>query len=192
MWKQAIAIACALYFLFVWIAPVLMLPFVNVLPFVQERDVYERLMFSVLGTLFILGVLVSLGPQNVWRVAKSQVPAGSQLKKLGHWVGVLGGMTMFTCGAAWLSGNTFGLIARVLPSQSYKETVVLVSVKFNGSRNRSSVSLRYKGQQDGKSRYLVLSKRLFDYPKFAPGDIVELYGEQGPVGIYITGFRRVG
>ena len=168
-----------------------MLPFVNELPFVQERDIYERLMFSVIGTLFVMGVLISMGPQKVWRAAKSQEPNGSKLKRLGHWAGVIGGVAMFTCTAAWLSGNTLGLIARVIPSQPYKETVVLDSVEINGSKYRSA-SLRYKGPQDGKPRYLVLSKRLFDYPQFAPGDILELYGEQGLIGIYITSFRREG
>lgn len=191
MWKQAIAIACALYFLCAWIAPLFMLPFVNELPFVQERDINERLLFSVIGTLFVIGVLFSLGPQKVWRVAKSQEPDRSRLQKLGHWAGVIGGAAMFTYTAASLSGNSLGLIARILPSQPYKETVVLDSVEFNGSKHRSAL-LRYTSQKDGKLRYLVLSKRLFDYPKFASGDVLELYGEQGPVGIYITSFRRGG
>lgn len=190
-WKQAIAIACALYFLIVWIAPLFMLPFVNELPFVQEHDIYERLMFSAIGTLSVMGVLVSLGPKTLWRAAKLLEPNGSQLRKLGHWAGVIGGLSMFTFFAALLSGNTLGLISSVLPSQPYKEIVVLDSVEFNGAKYRSA-SLRYTSEKDGKPRYLVISKRLFEYPKFAPGDVLELHGEQGLVGVYITGFRREG
>lgn len=191
IWKQVIVLACALYCLLVWIVPLFMVPFVNELPFVQERDIYKRLMFSAIGTLLVVVVLVSLGPQKMWHVARSQEPNGPRLKKLRHWIGVMAGITMFTYTGAWLSGNIFGLISRALPCQPYKETVVLDSVEFNGSKYRSA-SLRYKSQQDGEARYLVLSRRLFDYPRFAPGDVLELSGEESVVGVYIKSFRREG
>jgi hypothetical protein len=81
------------------------------------------------------------------------------------------------------------LISLALPSTAYKETVVLDSVEFHGSRYKSAV-LRFRNQRNGKLQNVELSKRMFEYQTFSPGNALELYGKQGVVGVYITGFRH--
>lgn len=167
-----------------------MLPFVYELPFVHERNFWERLVVSSLGTLLVLTVLISLDPQRILRVVKSQEPIEPRWRKVQHWLGVIGGFVMFTAGAAAFSANLFGVVGRVLPTETYREKVVLESVEFQGSRHKS-VALSYRSSVDGGVRYLVLSKRLFDYPHFSPGDVLELSGERSFVGTNVSEIRRV-
>lgn len=189
-WKQAVALMCTAYFLLVWCLPIFMLPFVYELPFVQEHNFWERLVVSSLGTVLVLTVLISLNPHRILRVVKSHEPAGPSWRKVQHWLGVMGGFVMFSAGSAAFSANLFGVVGRVLPTETYQEKVVLESVEFLGSRHKS-VALSYRSSVDGGVRYLVLSKRLFDYPHFSPGDVLELSGERSFVGTYVSEFRRL-
>lgn len=181
------ASACASYALVVWVLPVFMLPIVNVLPFVHERDLLHRLSFSVAGSLLIVASLVAL---DLRRIARATASVGSTWQKVKHRVGIALGLAMFTYLGADLSANTLGLAAKLLPGEPYRETVVLSAVAFSGSRYKSA-SVEYLDSRIGAGRYLVLSKRLFEYPAFTPGDVVELTGKSGPVGIYVNELRLV-
>lgn len=184
-WKLLVAGACVAYLLVAGILPVLMLPFVNVLPFVHERGFVDRLLLSSIGTVTVLVTLLALDRRRWMGGVASLAPQGAWWRTVQHWFGVVGGFAMFTAGAAWLSPNSCGLLARVLPSQPYREVVVLESVAHGGTGRRAAVSLVYRDRADGHPRYLVLSGRLFDDPRVVPGDVVELRGEAGPVGIYV-------
>lgn len=181
---------CAAYFLLVWCLPIFMLPFVNELPFVHERNFWERFLVSSLGSVLVATVLISLDPARTLRAFRSKDAGGPRWRKMQHYLVVIGGLVMFTAGAAAWSANLFGIVGRVLPSEAFRETVVLESVEFQGSKYRS-VALSYRNSVDGGVRYLVLSKRLFDYPHFSPGDVLELSGARSFVGIYVSEFRRL-
>ena len=189
-WKQAVALGCAAYLALAWVLPLLMTPFVNVLPFVHKRDTIERLWISCLATLFVTVVLLAMNPRCAFRSFDLSVGA-SFAKRWRNRVGVLAGLAMFTYSAAWLSANPFGLAARVLPGTDYEEVVVLDNVAFQGSRYRTAV-LDYRSPEDGTPRYLVLSQRLFDYPKLTAGDLVRLRGKATTIGVYVTGIEQMG
>ena len=56
-------------------------------------------------------------------------------------------------------------------------------------RTRTRRPVGTAGDRDrvnGEPRYLELSRRLFDDPCVSAGDEVELRGEAGPVGVYVT------
>lgn len=182
--------SCAAYLALAWVLPVLMTPFVNVLPFVHKHDAVERLWISSLATLFVTVVLVAMNPRSSFRSFKSSTGGASLSKRCRNWVGVLAGLAMFTCSAAWLSANPLGLAARVLPGTAYDEIVVLDNVESRGSRYRAAV-LDYRSPEDGTPRYLVLSRRLFDYPKLTAGDVVRLRGRATTIGVYVTGLEHV-
>lgn len=186
-WKPAIALACAAYMILVWVLPIFMLPFVNVLPFVHERGYWERLLVSGLGSVLVIATLASLAPRRALRDLRSGEPAPGRKRAL-HWLGVGGGLAAATVAAAALSPNLFGLVACALPGEAHRETIILEAVEHSGSRYRS-VALQYASPADGTTRYLVLSKRLFDYPRFAPGDALEFRGHRTAVGFYVSEFR---
>ena len=184
-WKQAVALCCLLYAIAVWVVPVFMLPFVNVLPYVHERNVLERLPFSIAGSIAFIAILAAMNKGKL-----PATPLASTFKaKVTHWVGVLAGLSMFTYSGAEFSPNLFGLAARLLPHQSHTVQVPIESVNYSGSRYKS-VALQYKDPMTNEPRYLVLSKRLFDYPKMERGDILELREQRTLLGSYIQDFSH--
>ncbi len=186
-WKHLVAIACVGYLLVAGVLPVLMIPFVNVLPFVHERGFAERLVWALAGTVLAVGTMVALDPRRMWQGQVSLAPRGSRWQAFTHWLGVLAGFALLTAGTAWTSPNLFGLATRVLPSEPYREVVVLESARQEGSGRRRSLALVLRAPGDASPRYLELSGRLFGDPDLEPGDVVELRGEAGPVGVYVTG-----
>jgi hypothetical protein len=184
-WQRVLVIAFTVYALLVWALPALMLPFANVLPYVHERTVFERLPFSVAGTALVVLAFVVL--ERARRPARSAT-AGSRWGDLGPWAGVVAGFALATYAGASLSANLFGLAAKLLPHEAYRVRVTIESADHSGSSRYRAVELAYKDPASGERRYLVLSKRLFDYPDFQLGDVVELRGRSTLVGIYIEEF----
>lgn len=183
-WKQALAIACILYAALAWVLPVFMLPFVNILPFVHERSVLERLPFSVAGSVLMTLTLIGL---NGGRVPPGTLVRGGKRERLTHWLGVSAGLAMFTYFGAALSANVLGIAAKVLPHQDYRAEVMIEAADYYGSRYKSVV-LEYKEPKTSEARYLTISKRLFSYPVLKPGDVVELRGGKSIVGVYVDEF----
>ncbi len=181
-WRQALLVVCLAYVTIVWALPVFMLPFVNVLPFVHERSVLERLPFSIVGSALLLLTLFAASGE---RLTPGGTVSGGLRQKAAHWVGVIAGLAMFTFSGAALSANIFGLAAKFLPHENYRSTVVIDSADHHGSR-RGWVSLEYKESTAGEARHLVISRQLFDYPVLQPGDRVELRGERSLIGVYVT------
>lgn len=184
-WKQAIALCCMLYAVAVWLVPVFMLPFVNVLPYVHERNVLERLPFSIAGSIIVITILVAMN-----RGKLPAAPLASTFRaKATHWAGVLAGLAMFTYSGAEFSPNLLGLVAKLLPHESHTVQVSIESINYSGSRYKSA-ALQYNDPITSEPRYLVLSKRLFDYPKMQPGDMLELEEQRTLLGTYIHSFSH--
>lgn len=183
-WKQAVAIACLAYAAVVWALPVFMLPFVNILPFVHERTVIERLPVSIAGSVLFVLALIAM---NGGRIPPKPNFFSRKRERVIHWLGVSAGLAMFTYVGAALSANTLGIVAKVLPGDVFEAVVVLRATDYSGSRYKS-VWLEYKEPESGEMQHLILSKRLFEYPELKPGDTVQLRGERTMIGIYINGF----
>ncbi|WBY01293.1 hypothetical protein PE066_17785 [Ramlibacter tataouinensis] len=167
----------------VWALPVFMLPFVNILPFVHERGVVDRLFFSMAGSALLVAVLLGL---NGGRPPKEASVGGTTRQKVLHWIGVISGLAMFTYSGAALSPNLFGITTKLLPQQTYTARVSIDSAEYYGSRYKS-VALEYRDDITREPRHLVISKRLFDYPHLKSGDVVELRGRRTVLGDYVDG-----
>lgn len=180
LWKQAIAISCLLYVMLVWVLPVFMLPFVNMLPFEHEKSLLERLPFSIAGsTLLVLALLVLNGGRLPGSPRRE-----SSLQSARHWLAVGAGLTMFTVAGAALSANLFGSLSMILPGKSFRQQTTLSIVAPSGSRYKS-LKVEYNDVEIGSPRYLILSKRLFDYPDLRSGSQVVLGGKETAIGRYI-------
>jgi hypothetical protein len=181
-------IGCGVYFIVVWVLPIIMLPFVKALPYLQERDLLGRLFFSGLGTIVVLGAMYLLGVSGF---SKSFAMWTSvRWETIKHLIGVLLGLAVFTFSGAALSANYLGPLVKYLPGSEYQSIAKIENAKFSGTRNQS-VSLSLRDRSDGVVRHLVLSKRLFEYPPFKRGDVLALYGKKGLIGVYVTGFKVI-
>lgn len=185
-WKPVLIIGCCLYALSVWVLPIILLPIVKVLPLLQEKSLIERLPVYSVGTAgFVLALhLIGRGGPP-----EKQGPLWSLFRgdpKL--LLGVLIGLAVFTVSGAALSANCLGLLAKGLPGMPYQSAFRIEEVDFSGTRNKS-VSLALRDPEDGKPFYLVLSRRLFEYPEFKPGDVLILEGKKGALGVYVTDFK---
>jgi hypothetical protein len=180
LWKQAVAIACLLYATLVWVLPVFMLPFFNVLPFEHEKTFLERLPFSLLGSALVILATVMMNRRSL----TGSVNIGDTLQTARHWSGILGGLVMFTLSGTALSANLWGSLTKIIPDHSFTLQTTLEAVDYSGSRYKS-MKLEYKDVETGGLRYLTLSRRLFDYPELRPGNVVVLHGKETAVGRYI-------
>jgi hypothetical protein len=183
-WKQAVAVACALYAIAAWVLPLLMLPFVNVLPFVHERSFTERLSISVAASVAVVVALAAINRGRLLEGFAGQSRRGLLTNRLG----AVAGLSLFTFAGAALSANTLWLAAKLLPSEPFTTRASVESAKYQGSRYKS-VALLLRSQDAGGLLYVVLSKRLFDYPVLHEGDQLELRGERSAVGAYLTQVR---
>ena len=187
LWKQAAVFACLGYFVLAWILPVFMLPFFNILPYVHAMEEEHRILVSTALSVLTCAALIAL--QKPSRVLRNfREPGSTRWEKTKNLLFAIGGLALFTYAGAVCSPNFFGTLVRVLPGSTYEANIVLDSVSAKGSRYRS-VSLTFTDPEAGGTKYLVLSNRLFQYPKFKPGDVLTLYGKQGPLGVYIEEFR---
>jgi hypothetical protein len=159
-----------------------MMPFGGILPFVHESSLHKRLLYSMFATALVSATLLTIAPR---RVRKAAMPTGTLRNRLRDVFGIAVGLCLFTYCAAEFSPNLFGLAASVLPGDVSSRRVVIHDAEYRGSRLRA-VTLTYKDPVDGAFRYLVLSKRLFGYPKLGRGDPVNLHVKHTLVGGYVT------
>jgi len=186
IWKQGIALLCAVYLIAVWVIPVFLLPFVNVLPYVHQATFLQRFLGSCVGTAIVFLTLFALGPKQFLR-NMSSAPA-TRWERAKHWLALALGFAMFTYMGAELSPNLFGALTHALPGNAYEESFQVEDATTHGSRYRS-VSLVLRSHPNEASRYLVISKRLFDYPQIRRGDVLKVSGRKTAVGIYVTNFE---
>ena len=130
------------------VGPLFLLPFVNVLPYLQTQQLPERLLWS-----FSLWTLAAL----LWFVASSPKQKRSVMSFVdGGWKGAAGsllGLMMFIYAAAWFSANTFGSLVKIFPGDPYVSRFEVIAVESSGSKYKS-LTLDLKSQQ-GRKTYSV-------------------------------------
>jgi hypothetical protein len=168
---------------FSWIWAVALLPFANVLPYLQERSLAERALLSAAFFAFASSAAWWGQTPKQWKSFSSS--------HLNGWKGKLGmlvALIFLTYSTAELSANIWGSLAKLSPGRPYSESHEVMAAKASGSKY-SSVELQLRGQ-DRKIRFLTLSRKLFDYPKFQAGEVVLLYGKRTVFGVYVSEFRH--
>lgn len=177
---QIISIFIILVF---YAVPILMLPFVNELPYLHYLTLWQRLKISFL--LFTVSYfLMWLGANS-----KNRKYAAEAVKGIKNQVGKWLGFALFIFTGALFNANIMGLLVlHTVPTQSYFEHMHVDQMKYEGSKSKS-IFLTLQSKTDGKTYYLRLSKKLFDYPRIAAGDKMILKGQQNIFGVYIEDFE---
>ena len=167
-----------------WLWSVALLPFVNVLPYLQEQSLTER--------FFLTGAFFAFASGAAWWAQTPKQWNSFATIHLSGWKGKLGtlaALVFVTFGTAELSANVCGTVVKLCPGQPYLERHVITAAKSVGSKYRS-VELELKGQ-DQRVRFLTLSRKLFEYPKFQAGEVLMLTGKKTVFGVYVSEFRRL-
>jgi hypothetical protein len=165
------------------VVPMLLIPFVNVLPYLQRWSLAGRLTCSVLlwVTAYLLAV-VTCSREQLRSIAA--VAFHSRKQRIGMVLGTI----MFMYAGAKLSANSFGLLVWMLPNSPYMGQFEVMAATSSGSKYKS-LDLDLQAERDGREYHLTLSKRLFDLPQYQPGDRVVLRGKENLFGIYIESMR---
>jgi hypothetical protein len=160
-----------------WAWAALLLPFVNILPYLQRFTFAERLPFS--AALFcVAAVVAKVAAPEVWR---SWVNSGRK-----EVLALLAATAFTTFAAAMLNANSLGSLAWLVPGEPYSQSFTISGVSNRGSKYRS-VELQL--QSSVGKRSLVLSKRLFHYPHFSVGQSILLRGKSTVFGVYVERFE---
>ncbi|WP_160277132.1 hypothetical protein [Methylotenera sp. N17] len=160
-----------------------MLPFVNELPYLHYLTLWQKVQISFfIFTLSYFLIMFGAKPKNrrAARLFTEDVK----------------GKFMTTCGffgaiffGALFSGNIMGLLVlHTLPTQPYLNHVLVDEMKYQGSKHKS-ILLTLHSEADGKTYYLTLAKKLFDYPRIEAGNKMILKGQQNVFGIYVEQFE---
>lgn len=157
--------------------PILMLPFVKVLPVLQLNNMWHRSPVYIgllLGT-FALGYL---GAKIENR--RLMIKTLTENKKSN----VIGALA-FVLGGAMTTANTIGILVKALPNEPYKKQVEVISVEPQGSKQQS---LTLKDDQLSVLFNLEMADVLFHYrnqPDLQVGDTLLLNGKENSFGVYI-------
>ena len=128
-WRKIVLACCFGYFIAVWVLPVFMLPFVNVLPYVHHSDLFQRLSISAACSVFVMCTAHAVSPWRSFATSYwSATFSGGLLNKTKELSLVLAGLAMFTYFSAELSPNFLGAMTHVLPANAYEETVEVEKV----------------------------------------------------------------
>ena len=173
----------ALLFLFIVTAlPVLMLPFVYILPYLQTQPFLVRLMWSAALYAVVWGL---------WFFATTRQQKQSVFLLVSGWKNKIGaalGMAMFMVSCAFFNANTFGTLVKMFPSEYYIASFEVKNAVSSGSKHKS-LDLKLESNLDGKVYYLTLAKKLFDYPRIEAGNKMILKGQQNVFGVYVEEFE---
>ena len=163
--------------------PVLMLPFVYILPYLQTQPFLVRLMWSAALYAVVWGL---------WFFVTTRQQQKSVFLLINGWndkIGATLGMAMFMGSCAFFNANIMGLLVlHTLPTQPYLEHMLIDQVKYQGSRHKS-IFLTLHSETDGETYYLTLAKKLFDYPRIEAGNKMILKGQQNVFGVYVDKFE---
>ncbi len=174
----------ALLVLFIVTAlPVLMLPFVYILPYLQTQPFLVRLMWSAALYAVVWGL---------WFFVTTRQQQKSVFLLINGWkdkIGATLGMAMFMGSCAFFNANIMSLLVlHTLPTQPYLEHMLIDQVKYQGSRHKS-IFLTLHSETDGETYYLTLAKKLFDYPRIEAGNKMILKGQHNVFGVYVEKFE---
>lgn len=177
---QAIGLFTILIF---HVLPVLMYPFVNHFPYLHYLTLWQRLQVSlVIFSVSYLLIMIGASPKNKKAAAEAVKGVKNQI---GNWLGIL----LFIVGGAHFNGNIMGLLVLyTLPTQQYLDHLIVDQVIYQGSRHKS-IFLTLHSETDGKTYYLTLAKKLFDYPRVEAGNKMILKGQQNLFGVYVEQFE---
>jgi hypothetical protein len=175
-WRRVVAIGGAAYCLVAWVLPVVILMTFHELPYLEERSFVERLAFSAAGTAALVAAMLIAFPR------RALIYRGKTLQDtVTNAVWVVLGLAMFTAAAAYLSGNTLGALAKLMPGDLYSARFTVIDVESR--RGFFSVTLQQgKGTQEVR---LPLSRWLFDLPEIREGDELVALGKRNLAGVYI-------
>lgn len=159
--------------------PMLMLPFVNIMPYLQRVQFLERFAWSC----FLWGICITFYFVVSTRSERLSI-FRSIIKNRTDKVGVAFGIGMFVFATAWFNANLFGVLVKIFPNDSYSAIAEVKSIKYGGSKSKS-ITLDLALKQSGEISSLTLSKRLFDYSTFQIGENILLKGKINFFGVYI-------
>lgn len=166
-----------------WLVPVFVLPFANVLPYLQTMPLLQRLMWSALFFVIASVVARAAMTRRQWNDVR-----GVSLRGWSSVVGVSLGLLMAIYAAASLSANTFGLLVKAFPAEPFVQELVVASSKTVGSKQRA-LELELRPPQREEPYELTLSQRVFGkLPKLKPGDVLRVKGEKNVFGSYVQTF----
>lgn len=177
---QAIGLFTILIF---YVTPVLMLPFVNELPYLHYLTLWQRSQISVfIFTISYFLMWLGASPKN--RKYSAEIGRGIK-NQIARWLGFIG----FIFSGAYFNANIMGLLVlHTVPTQPYFQHMLVDQMKYEGSKSKS-IFLTLQSKSDSKTYYLRLSKKLFDYPRIEAGDQIILKGQQNVFGVYVEEFE---
>jgi hypothetical protein len=175
-WRRAVAIGGAAYCLVAWVLPVVLLVIFRELPYLEERPFADRLAFSAGGSAVLVAAMIAAFP------GRARVYQGRTLRETitnGFWA--LTGLAMFTAVAAYWSGNTLGVVAKLMPGDEYSARFIVIDV--DSSRRFFALTLHPK--EGGREARLPLSRWLLGRPEVREGDELLARGKRNWAGTYI-------
>lgn len=175
----------ALNILFGWVLPILLIPFANALSYLQVKAFEERLAWSI--ALSCVAVFCCYAGAS----KRSRTLATAMIAGWGDKVSVAATLCAVTFLAAELSANSLGVFAKLFPGEVYMASFDVMESESSRLRN-AAISLKLRSKIDGNIYYLKLSKRLFDYPEIAAGDVVMLRGTRNDFGVYVDVYELKG
>jgi hypothetical protein len=105
--------------------------------------------------------------------------------QIARWLGFIG----FIFSGAYFNANIMGLLVlHTVSPQAYFEHMHVEEIKYQGSKHKS-ILLTLHSEADGKTYYLTLAKKLFDYPRIEAGNKMILKGQQNVFGVYVEQFE---
>lgn len=166
-----------------WLVPVFMLPFTNVLPYIQTMPLGHRVGIS--AVFYLLVVVVA---HRAMEPQQRRQDRGRTVSMSKDALGVGLGAMMAIYAAAALSGNTLGLLVRAIPGNEVTREFVVVESKRSGSSFKST-KLELSSLSDSRFYEVILSKRVFgEIPRISPGDRVKFEAVENIFGTYVNHF----
>jgi hypothetical protein len=176
---RTILSAIALPIIFIgWVLPIVLIPFVYMLPYLHTLSTDERRLWSMAVSLIVICCVLGLF------ILKGSIPKVAWKES---WL-ILGAIGLITIEAADLSANTFGTLVKLFPTTVYIEQVEVVSVKRT---KHKAAELELRDPINKNNYFLTLSKKLFDDSIFSIGDKLLLRGERNDFGVYVKNLEVV-
>jgi len=175
-WRRVVAIGGAAYCLVAWVLPILILVIFRELPYLEERPFVERLAFSAAGTAVLVAAMGIAFPRRVL------VYRGKALREtITNVFMAFLGLAMFTAAAAYWSGNTLGVLAKLMPGDGYSTRFTVIDV----DRSPRWFALTLQPKDRAQEVRLPLSRWLLGRPEVREGDELLARGKRTWAGIYV-------